>query len=358
MFRDHVTGLEYIRNSKELCEKGLYIELGAYKYHVFMDFKEVQDNEWHHYAHIASYLNGRGTPNVEETLKEIFLQPVQNAFKELVNAEVFRRLMDARLTKLNSKLNQAVLHEIEQKIINLLRQAKRHSGGMEDELAIAKELRDKLEAILRLPAIASRYPWTLKQEGKSAAEYLQEKLADAPFIWETLFGWLLVHALGKVVSHKDFVDQSRSWIDEWRLGKIIANLFVELGFEESTALRSVTLIKLLTAYQRWFEVKSAYQALESLLKDSDVQQFLQVNRYNDILWFNKESFDELQWWLLIVASVQIDSDIQKSATEVVKEIEDCYAILKVWQHGEKRSNYQVEKLLEAFQVSPPPAGGD
>jgi hypothetical protein len=353
-----VTGLEYIRNSRELCEKGLYVELNAYKYHAFMDFKEVQDNEWHHYAHITSYLNGRGTPNVEETLKEIFLQPVQNAFKELVNAEVFRRLTDVRLTKLHSKLNQAALNEIEQKIINLLRQAKRHSGGMEDELAIAKELRDKLEAILRLPAIASRYAWTLKQEGKSAAEYLQEKLADAPFIWETLFSWLFVHALGKVVNQKDFVDQSRSWMDEWRLGKIIADVFVELGSEESTAWRSVTLIKLLTGYQRWFEVKSAYQALESLLKDSDVQQFLQVNRYNDVLWFNKESFDELQWWLLIVTSVQIDSDTQKSATGVVKEIEDCYAIIQRWQDARKRSGYQVEKLLEALQVSPPPAGGD
>ena len=358
MFRDHVTGLEYIRNSRELCEKGLYIELNAYKYHAFMDFKEIQDNEWHHYAHIASYLNGRGTPNVEETLKEIFLQPVQNAFKELVNAEVFRRLTDARLTKLHSKLNQTALNEIEQKIINLLRQAKRHSGGMEDELAIAKELRDKLEAILRLPAIANRSAWTLKQEGKSAAEYLQEKLADAPFIWETLFSWLFVHALGKVVNQKDFVDQSRSWMDEWRLGKIIADVFVELGSEESTAWRSVTLIKLLTGYQRWFEVKSAYQALESLLKESDVQQFLEVNRYNDVLWFNKESFDELQWWLLIVTSVQIDSDTQKSATGVVKEIEDCYAMIQRWQDARKRSGYQVEKLLEALQVSPPPAGGD
>ena len=83
-----------------------------------------------------------------------------------------------------------------------------------------------------------------------------------------------------------------------------------------------------------------------------------MNRYNDILWFNKESFDELQWWLLLVASVQIDSDTQKSATGVVKEIEDCYAILQRWQDAEKRSGYQVEKLLEALQVSPPPAGGN
>ncbi|MCJ7803141.1 MAG: alpha-amylase family glycosyl hydrolase, partial [Desulfobacterales bacterium] len=43
IFRDNVTGLEYIRNSRGLCEKGLYVELGAYKYHVFIDFREVRD---------------------------------------------------------------------------------------------------------------------------------------------------------------------------------------------------------------------------------------------------------------------------------------------------------------------------
>ena len=47
IFRDHVTGLEYIRNSKECFEKGLYVELGAYKYHVFLDFRDVRDGEWH-----------------------------------------------------------------------------------------------------------------------------------------------------------------------------------------------------------------------------------------------------------------------------------------------------------------------
>ena len=56
IFQDHVTGLEYIRSSKELCEKGLYVELGAYKYQVFIDFREVRDNQYHHYAHIAILL--------------------------------------------------------------------------------------------------------------------------------------------------------------------------------------------------------------------------------------------------------------------------------------------------------------
>ena len=100
IFRDHITGLEYIRNSKELCEKGLYVELGAYQYHVFLNFREIQDNQWHHYAQLNHYLNGRGVPNLEEVLKEILLPPVHHTFKELVNANIFRRLMEARISKI------------------------------------------------------------------------------------------------------------------------------------------------------------------------------------------------------------------------------------------------------------------
>ncbi len=90
IFRDHVTGLEYIRSSQELYQSGLYVELGAYKYHVFLDFREVQDNEWHQYAHLTAYLNGRGVPSIDEALKETLLRPVHYPFKELVNADMFR----------------------------------------------------------------------------------------------------------------------------------------------------------------------------------------------------------------------------------------------------------------------------
>ena len=168
IFRDHLTGLEYIRNSKELCEKGLYVELGAYKYHVFMDFREVRDNQWQQYAQIANYLNGRGVPNVEDVFKEILLQPIQHAFKELVNVSTFPRLMEARVTRSDSQPDPAFMDEIEQKVANLLREGKRLSGGSEEERVVAREVRRKLEAILRLPTIASRFPWSTTQEGQNS----------------------------------------------------------------------------------------------------------------------------------------------------------------------------------------------
>ncbi|MGH2594106.1 MAG: alpha-amylase family glycosyl hydrolase, partial [Anaerolineae bacterium] len=91
IFRDHVSGLEYIRDTQGLFEKGLYVELGAYEHHVFLDFREVRDNEWRQYAHLTSYLNGRGVPSIDEALHEIFLQPVHYPFKELASVEMFRR---------------------------------------------------------------------------------------------------------------------------------------------------------------------------------------------------------------------------------------------------------------------------
>jgi hypothetical protein len=354
IFKDNATGLEYIRNSKELCTKGLYVELGAYKYHVFFDFREVRDNQWHHYAQIANSLNGRGVPSIEEAFKEILLQPLRNAFGELVNVTMFRHLMEARITQPQAQLDQKLMEEIEKKINRLLQETKRLSGGGEDGMTIAREIRRKLEAILYLPILTSRYPRLQPKGVQSAAEYLHKKLTDSRTTWATLFGWLFVHALGKVVNQKDFAEQSRTWIEEWRLGKTMFGVLTGLGLEEGTARSSLTIIKWLTGHQRWFEAKplnqkSAHAELELLLKDEDLREFLQINQHKDIWWFNKEAFEEMLWWLMMVAALTIGSDPLRPINGVVEELERCYSVIQEWQEAEKKSEYQVEKLLSTLQ---------
>jgi len=354
IFKDNATGLEYIRHSRELCGKGLYVELGAYKYHVFIDFREVRDNQWHHYAQIANSLNGRGVPSIEEAFKEILLQPLRNAFGELVNVTMFRHLMEARITQPQAQPDQKLMEEVEKKIVLLLQEAKRLSGGGEDGMTIAREIRRKLEAILYLPILTSRYPRLQPKGVKAAAEYLHKKLTDSRTPWATLFGWLFVHALGKVVNQKDFAEQSRTWIDEWRLGKTMFGVLMGLGLEESAAGSSLTLIKWLTGHQRWFEAKplnqkSAHAELELLLKDEDLREFLQINQCKDIWWFNKEAFEEMLWWLMMVAALTIGSDPLRPINGVVEELERCYSVIQEWQEAEKKSEYQVGKLLSTLQ---------
>jgi 4-alpha-glucanotransferase len=74
IFRDHVSGLEHINSSQELSDKGLYVELGAFKYLVYLDFREVQDDQERKYSRLAAYLAGRGVASIEVALREM-LEP-------------------------------------------------------------------------------------------------------------------------------------------------------------------------------------------------------------------------------------------------------------------------------------------
>ena len=135
IYRDHASGLEFIRSNKELCDQGLYVELAAYEHHVFLDFRQVRDNESHQYANLAASLNGRGTPSVAEALWEIFLWPIHQPFKELINADVFRQLLDACVADPHGQIKKDVLDGVEQKTVRLLLALKQFIAGAGDETA-------------------------------------------------------------------------------------------------------------------------------------------------------------------------------------------------------------------------------
>jgi glycosidase len=350
IFRDHVTGLEYIRSNRELHEKGLYVELGAYKHQVFLDFRQVQGQQ---YAQLAARLNERGVPSIDEAMKEIVLQPVLEPFRELVSADMFRRLIESA----NRRIGESAPEEVEQKVNGLLHAAAQIADSpianrQSPITNLAQEIRRKLEAILQLPTLTTRFPLPRSRKYKWASDYLTTRLRDDPTAWPTLLGWLFVHALGKVVSETGFAQTSRAWIDEWLLGKTIAGAMRDLGMDESAAWRAVETIKLLTGHQRWHEMetprtKRAREVLRAWLSDGDVQRFLKVNRYEDVLWFNKEAFDQLLWSMFAIATVAISADLSRPANQIAEEIVACYDTIRTLQRAEEKSGYQIERLLEA-----------
>jgi hypothetical protein len=352
VFRDHVTGLEYIRNNRELWENGLYVELGAYKCHVFVDFREVRDDEWRQYGQLMRYLDGRGVPDIEEALREVFLQPVHYPFRELVNPDMFRRLVDARVTGPEGQLDPGLLDEVEQKFAHLLTEVIRITeygsrpaeGPDQAHAAVVQQIRRKLEVVLSLET--RPLPSPLRQDTVSG-------LDDDPAAWPALLGWLFIHALGRVADEANFEQVSRTWIDEWLLGKLTAGALRDLLLDEDAAWWAVTTIKILTSHQRWFDVDGdgpadrVCQVLESWLQDDEVRHWLQVNRYKGVLWFNKEAFEQLLWWMMVLAIVTISADPLLSAAEIDEGIAACYDLVTQLEQAKDESGYQIEGLLGA-----------
>jgi glycosidase len=356
IFRDHVTGLEYLRTSKELCDKGMYVELAAYKYHVFLDFREVRDNEWHQYAHLCAYLDGRGVPSVADAIKEIFLGPLHLPFKELVDARCFRHMQEEVVTYPAAPPPKDVLDNVERKMTQVLRAVKQFGGGSGDEATLARATRDELEAALFLPVLDSRYSLPPTADCQEMVAFVKAGLGDDPRVWGVLFGWLFVHNLGRVANPEDAGRQSRSWMDEWLLGRILASVLRDRGLDETQVWAGGLLLGLLTSQQRWFAPEGtgpvrAYRVVEALLKDFEGQQYLRVNRYQNILWYTGEALEQLCWWLLVVALIQSGADTVRPTEKAAAEMLDRYHIIGIIRAANRQAEHQVEKLLEGIKES-------
>ena len=377
IFREQVSGLEYIRSSRELHESGLYVELEAYKVQVFVDIREVEDNEWHQYAHLAESLGGRGVPSIDEALKEIFLRSVHTPFRELVNAGQFHWLIDHRagLEEYPESDLESVLDEVEEKACALLEEIKEFTEGRGDPDEIAHQIRLDTRALLGLTLLENALTPAQIRKVRAALLYLCSDIEDTQgaallegdlATWGALLGWLFIRRLGSIVEPGDGSQVSRSWIDEWLLGKLLGQALADLDLDETQVQRAVSTVRLLVSHQDWMAApmaappdmavpkpghkvssrEHAAKVLGAWLEDADVQRRLGINRYQGVLWFNKEAFDEWLWWMYATAVVQ-EAALEKD-DPLSQRIAACYAVIRELQKAEEASGYQVEGLVSAL----------
>ena len=89
LFREQRAGLWYIRSSGEIDDKGLYVELDGYKSQIFLDLHEVADGETARWRRLCDELGGRGVPDLQAALQDLFLRDLYAAFLNLATPAYF-----------------------------------------------------------------------------------------------------------------------------------------------------------------------------------------------------------------------------------------------------------------------------
>ena len=227
-----------------------------------------------------------------------------------------------------------------------MEEVKNYSSQKTDITGLAQQLRLKFE---KLPELKNIQTFSKAEQVKKASKFLNEFIENEDKFWEILISWMLIHELGKIAGEEDFEDLSRSWIDEWLLGKIMNSVFQKTGLNESQSWQALVIVKILCSSQNWSKNISKkkqplYQLLNTLLEDPLVQQYLQVNRHQDILWFNKESFASLAGWLFSIGALHC------LVEENNKLIGQVFSIVKTLFEIGEVSGYRVDALLEGAKV--------
>ncbi|UCF65916.1 MAG: alpha-amylase [bacterium] len=354
IFREHLSGLEYIRRSGEVHDKGLFVTLHAYQAQVFLEFREVEDNVWQHYAHLEAFLGGRGVPSVEETLKEIFLKPLHQAFRKLVNKDHFKRMYKKRILKTTEKMDANFIAQSSREMRDLLQEIRNYGGGIQDVQAVGKIFDETIPLFFQIPVLDKRYKCPTARQAQSALKEVTTFFKGEEVRGHVLLSWILVHHLGAMVDPGNQATQSRAGMDEWLLGKILEQNFYDLGIPYEQVQRDLLLIRVLTSHQNWWDGKdpnkqSLKDIVPGFLKDGELRDYLQVNRYRDVLWFNKEAFNELLHWLLSVAVLHAIRLYGADQKKLCQNLSGLYAIVRKLQTAEKKSDYQVDKLMAALK---------
>jgi glycosidase len=261
ILRDHIAGLEYMRQSRDVQRRGLYFELEAFKYRVFTDIREVYDADGHYQA-LYEQIGWQGVPNLQDAKEDLRLTPLHLAFRTLIS--------------LPEKVEDATFEEA---LRNFLEQAK--TFGLILTAKSEKAVTERMSAFIR---VVERVP--AKVLGHLAKADLRQVLI----------------AYGLLSYLKD------NWLETWRLFRIIPHgelLNLMLVHAPTLSVRAVTAQSLLT----------------KLLEDKLVLNYLRVNEHEGKQWFNKEAYQSLAHGLVSAAWCE-SAVAEKVTSDLVDLLED------------------------------------
>ena len=380
ILRDEADGLEYLRRSRDLQE-GFRVELGAYKTRVFLDIREVEDNEFSHYAQLYDMLGERGVPSLEEALEDLRLRPLHEAFTGVLEppektgektgektepetgteTDAETEDVPVRVTRYTSFLAKARdygfggEHEVSVTRFSSLTQglaglSERAPEDLDEELAYLLELTPADEAVL--VARAALEPlWaeqTLVQEWR-LPNALRNHLAglggryDAAHRKVELTELFLNHGdvlrLQVKVEDADDLDLFETGLEDAQTpaatsAEPIAES-TEPDFETPAA--SETLLDSELVAESTLPTPSATTSpatafLTRILENEPVLHFLQVNEHENVRWFNREAYRDLLSMALRLAL------LEDALNALVGTRAELHA-------AEVRSNYRVDRLI-------------
>ena len=92
IFREHRTGLWYVRTCNDIIEKGMFVSLNGFEYQVYMDVQQVTDKAEGKYAKLNELLNGSGVPDLEIAWQEYRYKELYKALEAFATPEFFEKI--------------------------------------------------------------------------------------------------------------------------------------------------------------------------------------------------------------------------------------------------------------------------
>ncbi len=374
-YRDAVTGLEYLHRCNRICEQGLRIELGAYKCHVFLDWRDMREDGTRPWGELCDTLGGRGVPSLEDAMRLMELKPTHNALRVTLDhklAAKFAKDATAKVTKQHAARVAESIKAAGGNARALIERAQHLASGPDAQslgVTLASEWRGNIDAAveafeknvgaaLRIPALEQAFadPWS--GEALDVLPAKENAPGTAPRIWGTVLAWCALNALGEAQNPADPSAAAARSFDALRLRESMADAFEKLGLAGEERWRAAARVRATFAHPAFSVEPSAAAKPKATttagtttrkaapfewMHDAELAWIIGVHEHEGTRYFNKELFERLLWWMALPGLLAI-AERPEPDLAALRALESQ---IKARISAAAAAGYRVEALLEA-----------
>jgi glycosidase len=343
IYRDTVSGLEYLRSCNELRSGGLFFDLDGYRLHCFQGFRETAEDADHPWKELAVDLGGRGVRSIDDALGQWRKADLLRPFRRLLAPAMLKRLASDHDWE---KAVGDILEVARTETASLLGVAESETGSAAGEGTALTESRilTEFEAALELARYARRE--AAKRGGKRGWVAELAQALDDPAAWATLMAWILVRRLGEVGARDDHEGAAGERFDEWYLRSALVDLVGELGRSEEDGRRAALAVDLMIETAGWKSKATGLEgmgpALAEMIGEPKGQRYLRANRHADVLWFHREAFEELLRWMMLV---WVSDGIVEDSEGAPADLEATDAVWTTLVEAAECSGFRLEDFV-------------
>jgi glycosidase len=330
IYTDHRTQLEYLISGKEISEQGFKIHLFGYQYRVSLKFREILDEQGK-YEKLYHLLNGKGVSSIDEAVKEMELLPLHSRYENFFSSDTIEKIREYftyKPDKTKKPEEVSLPGKIDKELHLLVEEFGSFANGKDSPQKIEKRYHDDLAASRDFFQF-----WITHNQRKNVTKWMKGIDELLPVNSNMVINREYLTLLNLIVLKQLFnkkTDESKIFVlfDDLLISKPVKHILEKYADSTSIYYR-IELIKVLLhsfiAENHSLKIKkknavkktvikqneNELSAIKALLDEDIVTNFIRVNEFKGITYFNKERFEELLRWLMLFNMITTTAALKK-----------------------------------------------
>ena len=345
IFRDQLSGLEYIRNCAEIAKKGLYIQLNAYRAHVFLDFHMVEDDESELWRQVHDHLSGRGTEDIHALHWELPLRPVLQPLREIANAGYFHFLLEQKPRVHGEAPPDFLLNEADHKLGNLVRGAAALLGMSPDVDRTCRGFRKKTDVLFRFEWLDQLRADPAPKPLVEISNWLREKSSSETWLAQVCWAYLDCLRNALQMDSRRFL----ALLADWRIFPVIESALWETGSQVGSpgdVTRSITFLFKVDGWLKMSSRRALGKFVQDWMKDDFTRNFLRINEFEGKTWMGKESAERTFALLAFEGAIEILRVNNPGTKKAQDRLERLAQTTLLLMDSAERSAYDINRFLK------------